>query len=254
MNWSWVQQGVNSNDVGLPQKTGITALVSIRLLHSSIFSNSPLIFSQLAVNTHTLISYIQYVYFNTVLPEPRFPSEICCIEIHQGSFSTHIMVKSSRGTEWCVDDGAERIIWREKHQQRWFHQHCIEMRCHLGERENDECVCVCIHQKLNPQSHSVCRRGKYIWGSLQEDIFSCHCSHQARHCLLQHSWASGVSLEQLQTGEPPAKVRMELLIKVTLTQPSIFWLDGLLWPKQCPSAFPLWCEQNLSFTNAYAWC
>lgn len=95
---------------------------------------------------------------------------------------------------------------------------------------------VCLYSSehaLNPQSHSVCRRGKYIWGSMQEDVFSCHCSHQARPCLLQHSWASGVSLEQLQTGEPPAKVRMELLIKVPLTQPSIFWLDGLLWPKQC---------------------
>lgn len=104
-------------------------------------------------------------------------------------------------------------------------------------------VCLCLYSSehaLNPQSYCVCRRGKYIWGSMQEDGFSCHCSHQPRPCLLQHSWASGVSLEQLQTGEPPAKVRMELLIKVPLTQPSIFRLDELLWPKPCPStAFPL---------------
>lgn len=190
----------------------------------------------------------------------EFPSKICCIEIHQGSFITLIMVKSSKGALNDVLMAARRRIISEV-------LYCTSAALIPSTLHWDEVpfrwkrkwwVCLCVYSSehaLNPQSHSECRRGKYIGGSVQEDGFSCHCSHQPRPCLLRHSWASGVSLEQLQTGESPAKIRMELLIKVPLTQPSIFRLDGLLWPKPCPStAFPLWCEHNLRFIHANAWC
>lgn len=199
----------------------------------SLLSNSPLIFSQLAVNTYT---YLICVYYLEGSISSLFPSKICCIEIHQGSFITLIMVKSSKGALNDVLMAARRRIISEV-------LYCTSAALIPSTLHWDEVpfrwkrkwwVCLCVYSSehaLNLQSHSERRRGKYIGGSVQEDGFSCHCNHQPRHCLLQHIWATGVSVEQLQTGEPPpTKVQMELSIKVPLTQPSIFRLDGLLWP------------------------